>query len=124
MHKKRLPTTPPDFETVTQRRIYTGAYGNLIPLNIATKMELTEAASISFFSPSTNNYHDMWISRVGMPVPWCPDDVESNRTGGDKSTSKSANQRTDTLTFEYIGYRGGVSGSVIGLSNTKSSGGV
>ena len=41
MHRKRLISAPPDFETVTQRRIYTGAYGNLIPLKMAIKVELT-----------------------------------------------------------------------------------
>ena len=55
MHKKRLIIAPPGFETVTQRRIYNGTYGNLIPLKIATKVELTSATSISFSSPSTNN---------------------------------------------------------------------
>ena len=91
MYRKMLIIAPPGFETVTQRRICTGVYGNLIPLNSAPKVELT--TSISFFAPSTNSYHGMWISRIGMTVPCCPDDVESNKTGGD-STSKSANQRT------------------------------
>ena len=41
IHRNRLIIAPPGFETVTQRRINTGAYGNLIPLKIATKVELT-----------------------------------------------------------------------------------
>ena len=38
IHRKRLIITPPGFETVIQRRIYTGAYGNLIPSKTATKV--------------------------------------------------------------------------------------
>jgi hypothetical protein len=32
IHRKTLIIAPPGFETVTHRRINTGAYGNLIPL--------------------------------------------------------------------------------------------